>query len=511
MIRVKLFVLLLVILSTMVVVTLVLAGGASNDLTIQAEENLKSAKDVIRIENRIDDYSLIVSAGEVAEMPSVVRAIQCPATDEELRDANREQTPQIDPETNEPVLDAAGRPVDTEGRPIVERSGPRCNHIQHIEMLNALEAWVDAREDQRLDNDARVLSDREIGFATARRPELLIVSDADGVVVARSSTDEYFRNEWFGPQRTNMSQFPVVGRTESFGPQHDVLAWRDHDEEDPRMIRVATSPIFAPGEGGQPEYAGAVLIGHAMDLVDAEDDLWPLYDIDVAYYTGTAGNLRVEGATPSPEFLTALRSLEFFERPPDGGLSDSAVGFDAVTAEGNDKIFQFEHDGNTYLLMSSGFSGSRADQTQFAGFFVITNVTLQTAPLNRFSTVIFLAALLFLLGAGGILIAVKQFLAPVEDISKGIQEVIAGNKDYMWPVDEKSHLSDMAHSLNIMSARLQGKRDPDADDVEGSAEWAGMVGGGGGGGGEAKKPTGIAGLGNLKGRRAKKTDDGGES
>jgi hypothetical protein len=79
----------------------------------------------------------------------------------------------------------------------------------------------------------------------------------------------------------------------------------------------------------------------------------------------------------------------------------------------------------------------------------------------------------------------------------------------MWEVDEKSHLSDMAHSLNVMSARLQGKRDPDAEEVEGADEWAAMTGGGGAAQAAAApaKPAGIGGLGGLRGRAAADDED----
>ena len=118
-----------------------------------------------------------------------------------------------------------------------------------------------------------------------------------------------------------------------------------------------------------------------------------------------------------------------------------------------------------------------------------------------------LGGALLLISIFGMLIGLKQHEAPLQEISRGVQEVIAGNRDFMWEVNEKSHMSDLAHSLNIMSARLQGKRDPDSDDVEGADEWAAMAGGGGGAA-QAQRPAGIGGLGGLRGRAA--SDDDGE-
>jgi methyl-accepting chemotaxis protein len=136
------------------------------------------------------------------------------------------------------------------------------------------------------------------------------------------------------------------------------------------------------------------------------------------------------------------------------------------------------------------------------GFLVIGSVTQAVAPIGQFRN-IFLGVLLllFFVGTVVILVIVKNFMEPIEEISKGIQEVIAGKVDYMWPVEESNHLSDMSHSLNVMSFRLQGKGDPDSEDASGNAEWAGLVGGpqapAAGG-----KPAAVAGLGGIRGRRA---------
>jgi uncharacterized membrane protein YgcG len=196
----------------------------------------------------------------------------------------------------------------------------------------------------------------------------------------------------------------------------------------------------------------------------------------------------------------------------DGSVADEAMTLTEVARTGAGALFYFEHDDETYYVMPATFAKERANSEAVAGFLVLSDidrVILPVRQLTRYVPVagIILAILTILL----IFFIVKVFLQPIDEIGHGVQEVIAGNRDYMWNVDD-SYFSDLAHSLNIMSARLQGKPDPDSEDAEGAREWQGMVGGGGGsqgGSGGANNSGGkksIVGLGNLRGRSADSSD-----
>ena len=190
--------------------------------------------------------------------------------------------------------------------------------------------------------------------------------------------------------------------------------------------------------------------------------------MDVAYFTGDGGQISFAGTSvEDPSLLTALTSSSYKERT-DAAAAD--VTFAEITTKGLGAMFQTTVNGREYLVMPAGFSQGRADSASQVGFLVIGSVTDAQAPVSEVARVLpAVATTLFVLAIILVVVVSKKFMEPIEEISKGIQEVIAGRLDYMWPVDEKSYLSDLSHSLNIMSAKLQGKSDPDSEDAAGAA------------------------------------------
>jgi hypothetical protein len=71
---------------------------------------------------------------------------------------------------------------------------------------------------------------------------------------------------------------------------------------------------------------------------------------------------------------------------------------------------------------------------------------------------------LLLAQLGAVVVILQRFLKPLEDIDQGIQEVIAGNKDYVFQTPSKQvfHI-EFVQALNLMSAYLQGKQMPDEE------------------------------------------------
>ncbi len=498
MLRSKLIILLLVCLAALAAVSVALTRGVSNKIEVDAEERLKSGNEVIRLANRVDDYSLVFESLDAASAEGLAAAMLCPTTPEELREANREQTPAIDAETGEPVLNALGQPLDTDGRVIAPRTAPTCAATQHDAVLQVMRRWNAAQAASRDANEGTWISERDLGRAIPRTPDLLIVSDADGVVVARVGTE---MDNWFGPTRINMNSFPIVARTELGEPAHGNIVWREYDSATPAMAQVGVAPITAQ-VAGEDTFVGSVTVGYVMVNDAADEDRDMNYEVEVAYFyrePGTAPAFAGTSYASDPAFLGALSEASYTVKSASGGDGAEATLQDVVTRGGS--IYEVEVDGEVFLVMSTALARDDETQEPTAGYIVVTSLTDALSKLDPlYNLVPPIAVAFFVLGLVGILLAVKTFVAPIEEISKGVQEVIAGNNDYMWPVEENGHLSDLSHSLNIMSARLQGKRDPDADDMEGAAEWAGMVGGGGQAA-APQRPAGIAGLGNLRGRR----------
>lgn len=503
MLRSKLIIMLLVCLAGLAAVSIALTRGVSNKIGVDAEERLKSGNEVIRLANRVDDYSLVFESIDAAGTTGLASAMLCPTTDEELREANREQTPAIDAETGEPVVNQLGQPLDTDGRVIVERTSPTCSATQHDAVLQVLRRWNNAQASSRDANEGMWISERAMARAIPRTPDLLIVSDADGVVVARVGNE---MDNWFGPTRINMNSFPIVARTELGDPAHGNIVWREYDSAAPALAQVGVAPITAVVDG-EATFVGSVTVGYFMANEAADEDRDLNYEVEVAYFYREPGGPPAFAGTSyasDPAFLGALSNAEYTLQSASGG-EGAAAQLQEVVSSGAGSIYSVDVNGESYLVVSTALARDDETQEPTAGYIVVTSLTDALAKLDPLYNLIPPVAIaFFVFGLVGILLAVKTFVAPIEEISKGVQEVIAGNNDYMWPVDEHGHLSDLSHSLNIMSARLQGKRDPDADDMEGAAEWAGMVGGGGGApspGAAPQRPAGIAGLGNLRGRR----------
>ena len=506
--RAKLTVLLLVIITAMVGVTLSLSSAIATQFGERAEEHLRSANEVIRLASGIEGYSAAYEAIEVAQLEAVREGLACPTTAEELA-AAREPGPEV---------------VAPDGT--ISREPPRtnCTRTQHAAVLQSLKDWNadELRAAAREDNARRELGERDIAYAAPREPDLLIVADAAGVVVARVGFD---KDDWYGDNRPNMQQYAAVAQTELATEQdivsahEDLIIWREHESAAPQLMHVGAAPVLADGE-----FAGTALVGYLVSDEIADEATRLLYATDVAFfYRPEGGDISFAGSTLAsrPQERDAIADARFVavsggmttnyagansEDPIDDerAAGDEGISFAEFALREHGSFHTYEYGDTTYLALSTALSYEENRVT--SGFIVMMSLTAAVSPLDRFTRVIpALGAVLFLCGLLGFLVAIRSFMEPVSDVSKGIQEVIAGNHNYMWDVDEKSHLSDLAHSLNVMSARLQGKADPDAEDTEGEDDWQEMAGGPSVP--SSAKPASLAGLGGLRGRTADDDDD----
>lgn len=502
--RIKLLGLLLVLFGTVAATAVILAGSAATQLLVDLEERVKSAAMAARLSDAVDDYSLITLSQAAASADGLAVAMGCPATDEALRAATREQTPAVNPVTGQPVLDALGRPLDTNNQPILAQTAPRCLQTQHGAVLDAMRTWTRTQDAARTENLSREVYNRTPGHAFPREPDLLIAADASGVVVARIGRE---MDSWFGPSRPNMNAFPTVALAELGSAQHGMITWREYEAAQPQLAQVGVSPVIVDGQ-----FLGTITVGYFVVNEAAEEDRQMGYGVDFAYFFREAN-----GATPTfggtsfgsrPTFLAALSRAEYFLQKSDGTAETTATSFGDLTTNGIDKVYRFEADGFSYFATAVALASGDNQQDVRAGVVVIASATQMVGGVNTIAaTVPVVAVIVLLIGLFGFTLLIREHLQPLQEVSRGIQEVIAGNKDFMWVVDPKSPFSDLSHALNVMSAQLQGKRDPDAEDEGGTEEWAGLVGGPA----QAARPAAagaVAGLGNLKGRRSQAADDG---
>ena len=489
----------------MIGVTLSLSSSVATQFSQRAEEHLRSANEVVRLAADIEGYSAVYEAIEVAQLDAVATGLHCPATDDELLVA-REPGPEV---------------VGPDGT--VSRTPPQttCTRTQHATVLQALKDWNSdpIRVEARQDNARRELGERDIAFAAPREPDVLIVADAGGVVVARAGFD---KDDWYGDTRPSMQAFAAVTLTELaterdvVSAHEDLIVWREHENASPQLMHIGAAPVLVDGA-----FAGTAIVGYLVSDDIADEATQLLYATDVAFfYRAEGGTVTFGGTTMAsrPQELAGIVEARFesvnggmtddndyagadaddsLEEEAEGDADLAGISFSEFALREHGSFRTYEFNEGTYLALSTAlsYSGNRVT----SGFMVTTSLTGAVSPLSGFSKIMPpLGGSLFLLGLLGILVSIRSFMQPVSDLSKGIQEVIAGNHNYMWDVDEKSHISDLAHGLNVMSARLQGKVDPDAEDTEGEDDWQEMAGGPRVA--KAAKPSAVAGLGGLRGR-----------
>ena len=454
-------------LAVVVLAVFVLTGRTAQDLRERAKVNLDSGREVVRVASRVQAQSLMFTADQVARRSDVHAGMLCPRSSDDLA---RVAEPVIDPTTGQPQVDASGAAI--------RRDGATCVTTRHEAVRRALDAWNASQAEVRAMNEARFLSERTIDGALARDPDLLLAVDVSGEVVARTGRD--WRN-WYGPERVNVIEaHPIVGRALEFGVQHGVILWRNHTSDQPTAMQIAAAPVRRGGDLNG-EVVGVVVQGYQINRSDADDIRRMLSVSDVLFFAGDnqtptffAGNT----LDARPGFRDALRTAEYFEITADGSVSREPVEFAHIIGPGAGGLYQLTSPDGSYFVMPSTFVGAEAGGNH-AGFIVLSSSTDAIGVLKRFRTVTPLIALfVFFLALAAMLFVVSVFLYPIDEIGRGIQEVIAGNHDYMWPVEGENYFSDLAHGLNIMSARLQGKVDPDADDFnERNREWRGLVSG----------------------------------
>ena len=82
MLRGKLLAVLLGVLALLAVSTILLQNRLASELTDRVEKKVQSGNESVRMANRVDDYSLIRTAEQVAALSGLEEAFGCPLTEE---------------------------------------------------------------------------------------------------------------------------------------------------------------------------------------------------------------------------------------------------------------------------------------------------------------------------------------------------------------------------------------------------------------------------------------------
>lgn len=327
-----------------------------------------------------------------------------------------------------------------------------------------------AKSQEGTRNIARGLLEREPVVT-----DMFMALDKSGKGVAALGKDRY---SWFG--QNVMENHPIVAKVlEEEKQAVDLWQFRWEEGAEPQMYRVALAPI-KPAPNMEP--AGVVVVGSLVDDSVANRSQRLLTGVTTPEgETDDVGRAVIERApelaffrgkdiyasTLAPEEQAALEEALFTQKK-------------VLDSDNPEELLDLQIGATSYMGMVRFFADQYGKKDQPGGFVVMTNLTEARAPVDNAMTNIFLiGGAVLIIGLILLLYFIYSFLKPIEQVEQGIGEVLAGNKDYTFEVEGKHEIaSSLAQGLNLMSAFLQGKPMPDADDDLGG--WGELIGDSGG-------------------------------
>jgi hypothetical protein len=199
-----------------------------------------------------------------------------------------------------------------------------------------------------------------------------------------------------------------------------------------------------------------------------------------------------------------------FSAPQEDSLKKSAFAEAKILQSDNpEQLLTLEVGGKPYLAIVRFFAGEFEASNNPAGFIVLSPLADAKKPVELAMTnILAMTAAVLLVGIILLLFFIHAFMKPVTVIEQGIGEILAGNKDYVFEVDDKnSFFANVLQGLNLVSAFLQGK--PMPDDPDGHGDWGELMGDTGAGSAASApgKVTGVAMPGMGGAPKAKPADD----
>ncbi|MFW5966921.1 MAG: hypothetical protein ACOCV2_05350 [Persicimonas sp.] len=366
---------------------------------------------------------------------------------------------------------------DDDGYERLEKKYEKASNINELRHLAVYHEQLTVDRIRLQDVEERTEDRRNLDLDLYQRrpalPDLFFVLDTNGKGVAALGKDKY---RWFGDNVAERHP-EVLEAMKEDETKTAIWRWQWNRSDDLRLYRVAIVPIRpTPSE----EPAGVVVTGNVIgdgyakqgqDLMsgvttpDTDDETVRESDFESAPEIAFFHDSYIVGSTFSSGEQRVLKK-ELFEK------------LDVLAKDEPEKLLELEIDGETYVGLVRYFAGefNEDKDDRGTGFVVLTSLDEAKAPIDRALTnVWFLGGVIILIGVILLLLFIQRFIAPAERIEDGIGEILAGNKDYTFEVDEDHQIfSSMAQGLNLMSAYLQGK--PMPDDVEEIEGWGGLIG-----------------------------------
>jgi hypothetical protein len=315
-----------------------------------------------------------------------------------------------------------------------------------------------------------------------------MILDQDGVGVAALGKDRY---SWFGDNVAK--QFPqVLEVMKDNEPATAVWDWAWGASDDSELYRVAIVPIR---ETPDQTPVGVVVAGNIIDDEVANRSQRLMAGITAPQSDGGEIDESKVPRMPQVAFFQGekLRGSTFSSQE-EGSLGKQLFEEQKILeSDDPEEMISVTVNGRPYRALVRFLSGEFDNAKNPAGFVVLTNLNEALSPVEKAKNTLLMATG-GALGVGVVLLIffIFQFIRPAARIEEGITEILAGNKDYQFEVNQGNPVfSSIAQGLNLMSAYLQGKPMPDDDDLGGWGELVGDVDSGGGGGGGSTQVQGV--------------------
>ncbi len=267
----------------------------------------------------------------------------------------------------------------------------------------------------------------------AGRPEVVVITDADGLVIARNQDLNRMHRDPLAGQLT-----PLRAVLEGGEPAIDVWAFSDGPR---KVLQTAMAPI----RDVDGDTIGALIVGYDMSNGMAQR-AGDLLGVDVAFLTEDA----VYSSSLDGAAVESLRAALFTQ--------NEAATRAAVTTGQASEPWTAEIGGHEYVGVTGPLPLASSTHVGFAVLADRTEALDKVGPANL---------ILILTGFGALLVLIYgfliggSFLKPIEQMEEGILAIINGRTDMRLDI-QSAELGGLAYRINQLLNVFTGT--PEADD-----------------------------------------------
>lgn len=427
MIRTKVTLVYLALIALMTgAIVLLIQVDVSSELQESAETSLRRSANLAEQTARLDEAALLARAKYIASRSSLYEAMQGEGGLDNTKDEDGEEL--------------------------------NFDERRHLIVHEKLLAQKYKLDDLVQDTEGRRNIELDPMLRRPHEMEVFMALDSKGIGVAALGKDRY---KWFGDDVSE--RYPEVRKLGVGVGAARVEYWLwSFGSEEERLHRVALAPI-QPSESD--DAMGVVVIGTVIndgiaaekqrvlvggDETSDESELAPAV-AEIVYINGD----EVEASTFSSDLQSDVAAV----------LMESS----ARSSNNLEEVHEVEVGEDVYLTMMRTLRPH--PERPFRVAVMVNKAAVLSLVGQLRANVLLIGFGFFVVGAVLLFMLVLGYVRRLEAVEEGIQEVIAGNKDYEWePVKSHPLQASLAQSLNLMSAFLQGKPMPDAETESG--QWS---------------------------------------